>query len=149
MNENNDDEFEINTDLNKDKNTNFKSTINDDKIFLNGEYTLSNTNYIQSSFPLNQTNGNNEINDFSDLNNMPIRIREKSIIDNLNEKIENKLNANIQYMSILTLGTVKDNSLSKDCDLGLSIVSSGLLSQFMKIDANMVLFPILNIRKLL
>ena len=167
MNENYDDEVEINTDSNKDKNENFnlnsntyvtnineKSIIGDDKLFLNGEYTLPNTNttnYIQSSFPLssslNQINENNEINDFCDLNNMSIRIREKSIIDNLNEKIENKLNTNIQYMSILALGTVKDNSLSKDCDLGLSIISSGLLSQFMKIDANMVLFPLLNIRK--
>ena len=167
MNEKYDDEYGINTDSNKEKNKNFnlnsntyinnineKSTIGDENLLLNGEYSLPNTNitnYIQPSYPLstslNQTNENNEINSFDDLNKISIRIREKSIIDNLNEKIENKLNANIQYTSILTIGTFKDNSLSKDCDLGLSIVSSGLLSQFMKIDSNMVLFPILNIRK--
>ena len=167
MNEKYDDEYGNNTDTNKEKNKNFnlnsntyinnineKSTIGDENLLLNGEYSLPNTNttnYIQPSYPLstslNQTNENNEIIGFDDLNKISIRIREKSIIDNLNEKIENKLNTNIQYTSILTIGTFKDNSLSKDCDLGLSIVSSGLLSQFMKIDSNMVLFPILNIRK--
>ena len=148
MNEKYDDEYGINTDSNKEKNKNFnlnsntfinnineKYTIGDENLLLNGEYSLANTrttNYIQLFDPLS-----------SSLN----RIREKSIIDNLNEKIENKLNTNIQYTSILSIGSFKDNSLSKDCDLGLSIVSSGLLSQFMKIDSNMVLFPILNIRK--
>lgn len=96
MNEKYDDEYGINTDSNKEKNKNFnlnsntyinnineKSTIGDENLLLNGEYSLPNTNitnYIQPSYPLstslNQTNENNEINGFDDLNKISIRIRE-------------------------------------------------------------------------
>ena len=167
----------INTDSNlkNEKNKNFnqntystnineKSTIYDDNTLLNSDLLLPNTsstNYIQSSTPppslLNQLNSIREtdeietdnINEINDRNSIisTSRSREKSIIDILNDNIKTKLNTNIKLVSILSIDMIRDNSLSNDCSLGLSIVPSGLLSNFMKIDVNYILSPILNMRK--
>ena len=132
---------------------NEKSTIFDDNILLNNNSPFQNsniTNYIQSSiqtFPspinkLEKIKEKKEINEISSID-----IPNKSIIDNLNDKIETQYNINIQGMSIIPVNSIKDNSISQDCNLGLSVVQSSLLSSFMKVDANSVLFPLLNIRK--
>jgi hypothetical protein len=132
---------------------NEKSTIFDDNILLNNNSPFQNsniTNYIQSSIqtfpsPINKLE---KIEEKKEINEMSsIDIPNKSIIDNLSDKIETQYNINIQGMSIIPVNSIKDNSISQDCNLGLSIVQSSLLSSFMKVDANSVLFPLLNIRK--
>ena len=160
-NDNDNDYIEINTNsnniINKNKNMSlnmntFTSTINgkstafDDNPLNNTDIPNSNiTNFIQSySSSINDINKGNEK---KELNEITLPQQEKSIIDNLNEKIDAKIIAKIQGMSIIPMGTIKDNTISQDCNLGLSVVPASLMSEFMKIDANSVLFPLLNIQK--
>ena len=92
--------------------------------------------------PVESSHEKKEINEISFID-----IQNKSIIDNLNDKIETQNNISIQGMSIIPINSIKDNSISPDCNSGLSIVPSSLLSAIMKVDINSVLFPLLNIRK--
>ena len=134
---------------------NEKSTIFDDNLLLNSEIPFPNsnsTNYIQSSIPNNIASPiNNKLETektINKLNEMPtIQEPFNSIIDKLNDKFDSNLNLNIQNTSIIPLNTIKDSTISPDCNLGLSIVSSKLLSSFMSIDPNYILSPLLNIRK--
>ncbi len=160
MNEKNDNEltYEINTSSNQITNNNKnltlkankytsineKSTIDDN--LLNNDIPLQNSNnanYIQSPDPGNKINEINEINNTNEI----YQNQERSLIDILNEKVQKQIDINIQGISIIPVHALRDNSISPDCTLGLSVVPSSLLTDIMKIDANTVLSPILNIRK--
>ena len=152
--------YEINTNsnqiTNKNKNLSLKtntyiSTINEkstiDDNLLNNDILLpnsNNTNYIQSSIPENKIDQINEINDANEIN---YQNQERSLIDILNEKVQKQLDINIQGCSIIPVNALKDYAISPDCHLGLSQAPSSLLSDIMKINANNVLSPLLNIRK--
>ena len=133
---------------------NEKSTIFKDNILLNNNSPCQNSNianYIQSSVqgfssPKNIFEQKEEKKKMDKI--LSIDIQNKSIIDNLNDIIIDKhYNINIQGLSIIPINSIKDNSISPDCNLGLSIVPSPLLSSFMKVDINSLLFPLLNVRK--
>ena len=174
MNENDDyndiDEInEINTNTNsvsdKNKNSklniytyistiNEKSTIYDDNILNNTEIPSSNaTHYIQPSpqifsSPINKLEQIDEINEQSERpSNITNKEEDKPIIDKLNDKIIDQFNYKVEGISIIPINTLKDNDLSPDCNLGLSILPSSLLSGLMGVNQNMVLQPLLNIRK--
>lgn len=156
-----DDNNEINTDSNKiiDKNKNMSLNINtytsnintkstnfDDNILLNNDIPNSNnTNFIQS-YP-SSINKLDKIEEIKEVPEFPLQTHQKSIIDNLSDKIDAKLNREIQATSIIPFNTIKDNTISPDCNLGLSILPATLMSNFMKVDANNILFPLLNIQK--
>jgi hypothetical protein len=136
----------INKKINMSLNINAKSTAFDDNILLNTDIPDSNiTNYIQS-YPssMNQLYKMDGIHEKSEIS---LQHQEKPIIDNLSEEIDIKIINKIKGMSIIPIGTIKDSTLSSDCNLGLSIVPSSLMIEIMKIDANNVLLPLLNIQK--
>ena len=136
----------MNKKINMSLNINAKSTAFDDNILLNTDIPDSNiTNYIQS-YP-SSMNKLDKIDEIQEKSEISLQHQEKSIIDNLSEEIDIKIINKIQGMSIIPIGTIKDSTLSSDCNLGLSIVPSSLMIDFMKIDANNVLFPLLNIQK--
>ena len=155
----------INKNLNKNPNTyastiiNEKSTIFDDNCLYNAEspFQGSNiTNYIQSippiaSSPVNKLEKISETNESIDISLQEFHtVPEKSIIDNLNVNdniITQSEYNNIQGFSIIPINAIKDNSLSPDCNIGLSCVPSPLLSCFMKVDAKSVLEPLINVQK--
>ena len=131
---------------------NEKSTIADENNLLNNDIPFSNyniTNYIQSSIHSNSEpiNSLSKIDEKIEINELSSRFHEKSIIDKLCEKVDSKIISLIQSLSIVPINTIKDNTISPDCNLGLSVVPATLLSHFMKIDPNDVLFPLLNVRK--
>ena len=163
----NDDEINTNSNQNINKNKiinsntyistiNEKSTIFDDNILLNSEIPFPNsntTNYIQSSIPNISSPINKPINnklekakEVNIINEIPNQEQQNSIIDRLNDKIGRNLSLNIDNISLIPINTIKDNTISPDCNLGLSIVPSTLLSEFMNIDPNYILSPLLNIR---
>ena len=145
-------EINTNSNQNQNKNNNMslkanfltstineKSIINDENNLLINDIPFSNSNkenYIQSK-------NEKEI----EINELSSRVSEKSIIDKLFDNVDAKLNSLIQSLSIIPINTIRDNTISPDCNLGLSVVPASLLSHFMKIDTNNVLSPILNIRK--
>ena len=132
---------------------NEKSTISDENNLLNNnDIPLSNsnrTNYIQSSIHSSSSpiNDLTKIDEENEINDITTREHEKSIIDKLGDKVNAKTNSLIQSLSIIPINTIKDSSISPDCNLGLSVVPATLLSHFMKVDANDVLFPLLNPKK--
>ena len=164
-------EINTNTNLIKGKNKNIintytstmneKSTIFDENFLYNAESPFPNSNisnYIQSPLPISSSPKRNleqikEINESEDKILKPFDLgvgAEKSIIDNLNlndKSIDPSDYNNIQGLSIIPINTLKDNSLSPDCNIGLSCVPSPLLSCFMGVEAKNVLEPLLNVHK--
>ena len=158
----------INSNPNTYNSTYEKSIISEHNTLLNSDipFPSSNSpNYIQSSIPnisslqnnkiekikeinkINEINDINIINEINKINENQILEKQKSIIDKLNDSIDRKLNLDIQNLSIIPIGTLKDNTISPDCNLGLSILPSTLLSEIMFIEPNYILSPLLNIRK--
>ena len=164
-------EINTNTNLIKGKNKNIintytstmneKSTIFDENFLYNAESPFPNSNisnYIQSPLPISSSPKRNleqikEINESEDKILKPFDLgvgAEKSIIDNLNlndKSIDPSDYNNIQGLSIIPINTLKDNSLSPDCNIGLSCVPSPLLSCFMGVEVKNVLEPLLNVHK--
>ena len=145
---------------------NLKSTSDDDNLLLNNEINeinlsnSNNSNYIQSSiapsiYPLEinkiNTNKINEVyqlNDKEELNtNFSPRESRVSIIETFNEKLNTKTKFNIREQSFIPVSILNDKSLSNDCFNGVQNAPSFLLSDFMKVNTELILDKILNVRK--
>lgn len=122
---------------------NIKSTDYDDNILFNNETPLPNSNslnYISPS-PINKIIEDDDINTF-----IPRESR-LSILENINEEFHTVTKFNIREASLLPMNILNDKSLSQDCYLGVESAPSPLLSEFMKIERDTVLAPLLNVRK--
>ena len=134
---------------------NIKSTNFDDNSLLNNEIILPNSNnsdYIQSSIPispspLNINKISNQINDFEDLNSYTPRESRASIIEAFDDKLNTKTKFNIREASLIPLSILNEKKLSPDCNFGVDNAPSTLLSEFMKVNFETILTPLLNVKK--
>ena len=145
---------------------NLKSTSDDDNLLLNNEINeinlpnSNNTDYIQSSFPLSlspidlKKSNTNQINQIYQLNdteevtpNFSPRESRISIIETFDEKLNIKINYNIRDQTFIPVSILNDKSLSNDCFNGVQSAPSYLLSEFMKVNTELILGQVLNVRK--
>ena len=144
---NNDDNNIINAKINIDtynsSNNIISTNFDDENLLLNNEIQLPNSNssnYISPS-PINK------IMDYEDLNFQTSKESRLSILENFNEELNTVIKFNIREASLIPINIINDKSLSPDCYSGVENAPSPLLSEFMKIDTESVLTPLLNERK--
>ena len=144
---NNDDNNIINAKINIDtynsSNNIISTNFEDDNLLINNEIQLPNSNssnYISPS-PINK------IMDYEDLNIQASKESRLSILENFNEELNTVIKFNIREASLIPINIIKDKSLSPDCYSGVENAPSPLLSEFMKVDTDLVLTPLLNERK--
>ena len=134
---------------------NIKSTNFDENSIFNNEIIISNSNnsdYIQSSIPispspLNLNKISNQIDDFDEINSFTPRESRVSIIETFDEKLNTKTQFNIRETSLIPVTILNEKSLSPDCLLGVDSCPSTLLSEFMKVNFDEILTPLLNVKK--
>ena len=144
---NNDDNNIINAKINIDtynsSNNIISTNFEDDNLLINNEIQLPNSNssnYISPS-PINK------IMDYEDLNIQASKESRLSILENFNEELNTVIKFNIREASLIPINIINDKSLSPDCYSGVENAPSPLLSEFMKVDTDLVLTPLLNERK--
>ena len=171
MKENYEDEIEINTNssnLNNINNfdlkeklitininsppINIKSTSDDDNVLINNEINIANSNntdYIQPSLPKSFNSMNlYKLNDFDDSINFSPRESRVSIIETFDEKLNTKIKFNIRDISLIPLSILNEKSLSLDCYYGVENAPSPLLSEFMRVDKDIIFSEVLNKKKI-
>ena len=134
---------------------NIKSTNFDENSIFNNEIIISNSNnsdYIQSSIPISPSPLNlnkipNQIDDFDEINSFTPRESRVSIIETFDEKLNTKTQFNIRETSLIPVTILNEKSLSPDCLLGVDSCPSTLLSEFMKVNFDEILTPLLNVKK--
>jgi hypothetical protein len=173
MKENYEDEIEINTNSNNLNNINninnfdlkeklitininsppinIKSTSDDDNVLINNEINIANSNntdYIQPSLPKSFNSMNlYKLNDFDDSINFSPRESRVSIIETFDEKLNTKIKFNIRDISLIPLSILNEKSLSLDCYYGVENAPSPLLSEFMRVDKDIIFSEVLNKKK--
>ena len=170
MKENYDDEIEINTNSNNLNNINnyelkeklitininsppinIKSTSDDDNLLINNEINFANSNntdYIQPSLPKSFSLMNiYKLNELDDMINCSPRESRVSIIETFDEILNTKIKFNIRDTSLIPLSILNEKSLSLDCYYGVENAPSPLLSEFMKVDKEVIFSQILNQKK--
>ena len=173
MKENYEDEIEINTNSNNLNNINninnfdlkeklitininsppinIKSTSDDDNVLINNEINIANSNntdYIQPSLPKSFNSMNlYKLNDFDDSINFSPRESRVSIIETFDEKLNTKIKFNID-ISLIPLSILNEKSLSLDCYYGVENAPSPLLSEFMRVDKDIIFSEVLNKKKI-
>ena len=129
---------------------NINSTNDDDNPLLNNnEIVLPNSNnsdYMTSSSFLNINKISNQINYPVETCSFFPRESRTSIIESFDEKLNTKTKFNIREESLIPVSVLNDKTISLDCYSGIDNVSSTILSEFMKVDAEEVLTPLLNVR---
>ena len=171
MKENYEDEIEINTNSNNLNNINnfdlkeklitininsppinIKSTSDDDNVLINNEINIANSNntdYIQPSLPKSFNSMNlYKLNDFDDSINFSPRESRVSIIETFDEKLNTKIKFNIRDISLIPLSILNEKSLSLDCYYGVENAPSPLLSEFMRVDKDIIFSEVLNKKKI-
>ena len=171
MKENYEDEMEINTNSNNLNNINnfdlkeklitininsppinIKSTSDDDNVLINNEINIANSNntdYIQPSLPKSFNSMNlYKLNDFDDSINFSPRESRVSIIETFDEKLNTKIKFNIRDISLIPLSILNEKSLSLDCYYGVENAPSPLLSEFMRVDKDIIFSEVLNKKKI-
>ena len=171
MKENYEDEIEINTNSNNLNNINnfdlkeklitininsppinIKSTSDDDNVLINNEINIANSNntdYIQPSLPKSFNSMNlYKLNDFDDSINFSPRESRVSIIETFDEKLNTKIKFNIRDISLIPLSMLNEKSLSLDCYYGVENAPSPLLSEFMRVDKDIIFSEVLNKKKI-
>ena len=174
MKENYEDEIEINTNSNNLNNINninnfdlkeklitininsppinIKSTSDDDNLLINNEINIANSNntdYIQPSLPKSFNSMNlYKLNDFDDSINFSPRESRVSIIETFDEKLNTKIKFNIRDISLIPLSILNEKSLSLDCYYGVENAPSPLLSEFMRVDKDIIFSEVLNKKKI-
>ena len=171
MKENYEDEIEINTNSNNLNNINnfdlkeklitininsppinIKSTSDDDNVLINNEINIANSNntdYIQPSLPKSFNSMNlYKLNDFDDSINFSPRESRVSIIETFDEKLNTKIKFNIRDISLIPLSILNEKSLSLDCYYGVENAPSPLLSEFMRVDKDIIFSDVLNKKKI-
>ena len=171
MKENYEDEIEINTNSNNLNNINnfdlkeklitininsppinIKSTSDDDNVLINNEINIANSNntdYIQPSLPKSFNSMNlYKLNDFDDSINFSPRESRVSIIETFDENLNTKIKFNIRDISLIPLSILNEKSLSLDCYYGVENAPSPLLSEFMRVDKDIIFSEVLNKKKI-
>ena len=174
MKENYEDEIEINTNSNNLNNINninnfdlkeklitininsppinIKSTSDDDNVLINNEINIANSNntdYIQPSLPKSFNSMNlYKLNDFDDSINFSPRESRVSIIETFDEILNTKIKFNIRDISLIPLSILNEKSLSLDCYYGVENAPSPLLSEFMRVDKDIIFSEVLNKKKI-
>ena len=171
MKENYEDEIEINNNKNNLNNINnfdlkeklitininsppinIKSTSDDDNVLINNEINIANSNntdYIQPSLPKSFNSMNlYKLNDFDDSINFSPRESRVSIIETFDEKLNTKIKFNIRDISLIPLSILNEKSLSLDCYYGVENAPSPLLSEFMRVDKDIIFSEVLNKKKI-
>ena len=126
---------------------NIKSTSDDDNLLINNEINLANSNntdYIQPSLPKSFSS---IYNDFDDTLNISPRESRVSIIETFDEKLNTTIKFNIRETSLIPLSILNEKSLSLDCYYGVENAPSPLLSEFMKVDKDIIFSQVLNQKK--
>ena len=126
---------------------NIKSTSDDDNLLINNEINLANSNntdYIQPSLPKSFSS---IYNDFDDTLNISPRESRVSIIETFDEKLNTTIKFNIREISLIPLSILNEKSLSLDCYYGVENAPSPLLSEFMKVDKDIIFSQVLNQKK--
>ena len=131
---------------------NIKSTSDDDNVLINNEINIANSNntdYIQPSLPKSFNSMNlYKLNDFDDSINFSPRESRVSIIETFDEKLNTKIKFNIRDISLIPLSILNEKSLSLDCYYGVENAPSPLLSEFMRVDKDIIFSEVLNKKKI-